>query len=143
MKGLEYKYGPLEVICRQGEPSTDIYLLTKGTLLACALQGTRVIPLGTITPGQFFGELSFFDGRPRASHVVTLEECVLVKITQTDLQAILPKWYLQVGANLTKKIRLLDKVVHEVNLRRFTGELKPLSIEEQRTLYAAITQQDA
>jgi CRP-like cAMP-binding protein len=142
MKGLEYRYGPHEIICRQGEPSSDIYLLTQGKLLACALQGTKVIPLGTISPGQFFGELSFFDGRPRASHVVTLKDSVLVKITQADLQALLPKWFRQVGESLTKKIRLLDQVVHEVNLRRFTEDLRPLSIEEQRTLYAAITQQD-
>lgn len=143
MQGYEQKFKSHEVLCRQGDPSTDIYLVKTGTLLACALQGTKVIPLARISPGEFVGELSFFDGKPRATHVVALEASSVILIPKSELSGLLPFWYQQVGKNITKKIRLLDGVVHEANLRRFgKDENRPLTIDEQRALYQAITQQD-
>jgi CRP-like cAMP-binding protein len=144
MQGYEQTFDTHQVLCREGDPSSDIWLLKSGKLLACAVQGTKVIALARITPGEFVGELSFFDGKTRASHVVALEPCEVIMIPKHELSGLLPQWYMQVGKNLTKKIRLLDGVVHESNLRKFgKDEQKPLTIEEQRQLLKAITQQNA
>lgn len=144
MQGYEQTFKKNEVLCREGDVSTDIYLLKSGKLLACSVQGTKVTALARISPGEFVGELSFFDGKARASHVVALEDSKVIMIPKHELSSLLPNWYQQVGKNLTKKIRLLDGVVHSSNLRRFGNEdQKPLSIEDQRTLLKAITQQDA
>lgn len=143
MQGYEQSFDTHEVLCREGDPSTDIYLLKSGLLLACAVQGTKVIALARISPGEFVGELSFFDGKPRASHVVALEPSEVIMIPKAELANLLPHWYVQVGKNITKKIRLLDGVVHEANLRRFgKDEQRPLTIDEQRQLLKAITHQD-
>lgn len=144
MQGYQQTFSRNQVLCRQGDPSTDIYLLRSGKLLACIVDGTKVVALARISPGEFVGELSFFDGKPRASHVVALEPSEVIMIPKSELATVLPSWYMHVGKNLTKKIRLLDGVVHESNLRRFGNEdNKPLTIDEQRLLYKAITQQDA
>ena len=144
MQGYEQTFKKNEVLCREGDVSTDIYLLKSGKLLACSVQGTKVTALARIAPGEFVGELSFFDGKARASHVVALEDSSVIMIPKHELSSLLPNWYQQVGKNLTKKIRLLDGVVHASNLRRFGNEdQKPLSIDDQRTLLKAITQQDA
>jgi CRP/FNR family transcriptional regulator, cyclic AMP receptor protein len=143
MQGYEQTFQANEVICREGDPSTDIYLVKSGKLLACAVQGTKVIALARINPGEFVGELSFFDGKPRASHVVTLEPSEVIMIPKAELSSLLPHWYQEIGKNITKKIRILDGVVHESNLRKFgKDDQKPLSIDEQRKLFEAITQQD-
>jgi CRP/FNR family transcriptional regulator, cyclic AMP receptor protein len=145
MQGYEQSFDSLQVLCRQGDPSSDIYLLKSGKLLACSVQGTKVVPLARISPGEFVGELSFFDGKPRASHVIALEPSQVIMIPKHELSNLLPSWYVHVGKNLTKKIRLLDGIVHGANLRRFGKEedQKALTIEEQREVLKAITQQDS
>lgn len=128
-----------EVICRQGDPSDDIFFLKEGRILICTVQGTQVKTIARIEPGEFIGELSFFDGKPRATHIVALEKSTLLKIPKEELAAHLPFWFLEVGKNLTKKIRQLDDIVHSSNFRKTTNQdQKQLSIEEQRTILAAI-----
>jgi CRP/FNR family cyclic AMP-dependent transcriptional regulator len=144
MQGFEQTFKKNSVLCREGDVSMDIYLLKSGKLLACSVQGTKVTALSRIEPGEFVGELSFFDGKTRASHVVALEDSNVIMIPKHELSSLLPNWYIQIGKSLTKKIRLLDGVLHSSSLRRFGNEdQKPLSIEDQRVLLKAITHQDA
>ena len=124
------------VVCREGDPSSELYFLQSGKLLVCTLSGSQVKVISRISPGEFIGELSFFDGKPRASYVVTLERCKLIQIQKREISTHLPNWYTQIGASITKKIRHLDHVIHDSNIRRSNAEeSKPLSIDEQRVLY--------
>jgi CRP/FNR family cyclic AMP-dependent transcriptional regulator len=140
MQGEFIKFEKNQLIFKEGDPSNDLYYLKSGTLLICTVKGTEVKALAKILPGEFIGELAFFDGKNRSSSVVALEKSELLLIPKNDLMELLPIWYLQMGINLTKKIRLLDQVVQESKLRKFgTQELKPLTIEEQRIILSAIT----
>lgn len=129
-----------EVICREGDASSDLFFLKSGKLLICTIQGTQVKAIARIGPGEFIGELSFFDGAKRATHVVALEKSSIIQISRLDVMDHLPFWYKEIGKNLTKKIRLLDSIIHDSNFRKIGSEdQKPLSIEEQRQIFAAIT----
>lgn len=129
-----------EVVCREGDESSDLYFLKEGKLLVCTIHGTQVKAIARIEPGEFIGELSFFDGEPRATHVVALEKSTVIQIPRKDVLDHLPYWYVEVGKNLTKKIRLLDSIVHQSNFRKIGAEdQKPLSIVDQRQIFAAIT----
>ncbi len=142
MQGYHQDYEPFEVICREGDPSSDMFYLESGKLLICTIMGTEVKVIARIGPGEFIGELSFFDGKPRASHIVALEKCRIIQIPKPELQRYLPQWFTLVGKNLTKKVRLLDQIIHESRFRKIGAEdQKPLSISEQRDIYAAITHQ--
>ncbi len=143
MHGYAQEYGPHSVICHEGDPSSDLYYLQSGKLLICTISGTQVKVIARIETGEFVGELSFFDGRPRSSHVVTLENSVVIQIPKHEISNHLPIWYLEIGKNLTKKIRLLDGVVNATNLRKFGSEenQKPLSIEDQRLFYDLLINQ--
>lgn len=144
MKAYLREFEAGEVLFREGDQSSDLYLLRSGKLLICTLQGTQVKPLATISAGEFLGELSFFDGQPRSSHVIALEKSVLFEIPKQEMATLLPYWYQQLGINLTKKIRILDHIVTQTNLRKFANkDQKPLSIDDQRRFYKAITQQNA
>lgn len=132
-------YKPNEVICRQGDPSEDLMFLKEGRLLICTVQGTQVKAIARIEPGEFIGELSFFDGKPRAAHIVALEHSVVMQIPKEHVMQHLPFWFQEVGKNLTKKIRLLDEVVHSSTFRKIgSDDQKPLSIDEQRVILASI-----
>lgn len=132
-------YRPLEIICREGDPSSDLFFLKEGRLLICTIQGTQVKAIARIEPGEFIGELSFFDGNPRASYIVALEKCIIVQLPKEEIMDHLPFWFIEVGKNLTKKIRLLDSIIHSSNFRKIgTEDQKPLSIEEQRKILSAL-----
>jgi CRP/FNR family cyclic AMP-dependent transcriptional regulator len=132
-----------EVICRQGENSSDLMFLKEGKLLICAVHGTQVKTIGRIGPGEFIGELSFFDGTHRAANIVALETSVLSVIPREEIIEHLPFWFVEAGKNLTKKIRLLDDVIQKTNLRKAsTEDQKGLSIEDQRLILAAINKKD-
>lgn len=132
-------YKPNEVICRQGDPSSDLYFLKEGKLLICTVQGTQVKAIARIEPGEFIGELSFFDGKPRATHIVAIERSVVIQLPKEEIMSHLPFWFVEVGKNLTKKIRTLDHIVHSSNFRKIGSEdQKPLTIDEQRTILTQI-----
>ncbi|MBA2405825.1 MAG: cyclic nucleotide-binding domain-containing protein [Bdellovibrionales bacterium] len=144
MQGFVMDFEPNTVVCREGDPSSELYFLKSGKLLVCTLSGTQVKVISRISPGEFIGELSFFDGKPRASNVVTLEKCSLIQIPKHEIAGYLPSWYTLIGASITKKIRHLDHVIFSGNLRRsLSEETKPLSMEEQRAIYDVLTKQDA
>lgn len=132
-------YNPHELICREGESSSDLFYLQEGKLLICTVHGTQVKAIARIEANEFFGELSFFDGRHRSTYIVTLEKSMVIQISKKSVMEHLPYWFVEVGKNLTKKIRLLDEIVHESNFKKIGAEdQKPLSIEEQREIFAAI-----
>ncbi len=140
MQGFDLDFPANTVVCREGDPSSELYFLKSGKLLVCTITGTQVKVISRISAGEFIGELSFFDGRPRASYIVALENCKMIQVQKQEISGLLPKWYTEIGISLTKKIRHLDHILHESNLRRSQAEeSKPLSMEEQRSLYELLT----
>jgi CRP/FNR family cyclic AMP-dependent transcriptional regulator len=124
-----------QVLCREGDPSSEIYMLDSGKLLVCVVNGTQVKALAKIGPGEFIGELSFFDGKPRSTHIIAIEKCTLIQLPQHEIMTKFPTWFQQVGRSLTRKVRLHDKIIHEAQIRRSNDEELKLSIEEQRHYY--------
>ncbi len=120
-----------------------MYFLQSGKLLVCSVSGTKVTALARIMPGQFVGELSFFDGELRASHVIALERSALTILSKDEIFPELPKWYVEHARELTRKLRQLDQIVHQSNLRKFASQgEKPLTIDEQRYILQALNQKD-
>ncbi len=140
MHGTHINLAPYSVVLREGDQSSDLYFVKSGKILICTIHGTEVKAISRITPGEFVGELSFFDGKPRSSYVVTLEESELIKIPRQEVIPILPKWFNVIGVEIAKKIRVLDQVIQDKNIRRSESlETKPLSLEEQRHLLKLLT----
>lgn len=136
---VEQSFDIHEVICRQGDETSDLMFVKEGKLLVCTVQGTQVKAIGKIGEGEFVGELSFFDGTHRASHIVAIEKSKILIIPKEKIFNHLPLWLVETGKNLTKKIRLLDEIIQNKNLRLSSSpDQKPLSIDEQRILLAAI-----
>lgn len=143
MQGLVLELEPHSIVSREGDLASEIYFLQSGKLLVCTMSGTQVKAIARISAGEFVGELSFFDGRPRASYVVTLEKSQLIQIQKHEISGHLPTWYTQVATNIVKKIRLLDNIIHSSNLRKSTDEdNRPLTMEEQHQLYLLLSKQN-
>jgi CRP/FNR family transcriptional regulator/CRP/FNR family cyclic AMP-dependent transcriptional regulator len=72
------------VIARQGEIGTGFFVIASG-MVRVVRDGETVAELG---PGDFFGELSVLDGKPRNAMVVSTEPTVCLALATWDFEAV-------------------------------------------------------
>jgi CRP/FNR family cyclic AMP-dependent transcriptional regulator len=72
------------VIVRQGEIGTGFYIVDSGAVRVVR-DGETIARLG---PGEFFGELSVLDGRPRVAQVASIEPTVCLALASWDFEAV-------------------------------------------------------
>ena len=56
-----------QVIVREGDTGATLYLIEEGAVQISYGSGKRHVALARLAVGQYFGELSLFDGAPRSA----------------------------------------------------------------------------
>lgn len=125
------KYQPHEVILKEDEISQDVYFILDGQVQVSTHIGeevAKILPrLARLSAGDFFGELSMFDGEPRSAEVTTLTICEIAKIDGSQMLSFMEKYpekgffvLRELLMNLVMRIRqdnLRTKTVLELYLR--------------------------
>lgn len=128
-----------QVLCIEGEATSDLYFVQSGKLLVCIRKGSEVIPLDYINMGEYLGELSFFDGMPRSADVIALEKSTLIKIPTQYLKEQFPSWLQNLSIFMALRIRKLDSIIQKKGLKKKNlKSITPLTIEDQRRLLEKI-----
>ncbi|MCP4369630.1 MAG: cyclic nucleotide-binding domain-containing protein [Deltaproteobacteria bacterium] len=70
-----------DVIIREGDTFTSLYLLIKGTILITKAELT--MPIAKLSQGALFGEMSFFTKKPRYSNVIANENVLVMKLDKS------------------------------------------------------------
>jgi small-conductance mechanosensitive channel/CRP-like cAMP-binding protein len=78
-------FGPGEVIVRQGDSGSSLFIVLKGEL-AVMVDG---IPVGGISQDSFFGEMSLLTGTPRTATVRAVCEVWLAEVTKSLMEPLL------------------------------------------------------
>lgn len=131
---------PHDVLCREGDVETDLYMVVEGELLICVSKGTQITTVARLTAGEFLGELSFFDQRPRAANVIALTPCSLIRIPSVEVRQSFPAWLATVGKELARKVRHHDELIRTKGIKKAKAEsIKALTIDEQRQIYAILS----
>jgi CRP-like cAMP-binding protein len=89
--GAEYPRG--RVVFQAGETSTEMYVVLQGTV-DMVVQGPwkpTTCVVRSVGPGEFFGEMACFRGRPRAAHAVVREDAVLLRLSQVAINELLAR----------------------------------------------------
>lgn len=81
---VEVDFAKDHVIARQGEVGTGFFLVASGSVRVVR-DGETIARIG---PGDFFGELSVLDGRPRIAQVVADEPTVCLALASWDFEAV-------------------------------------------------------
>jgi CRP/FNR family cyclic AMP-dependent transcriptional regulator len=74
----EFRQG--DIIIKDGERLTSIFLLVKGSVLISKTINDAPIRLAKLRPGEIFGEMSFFSHRSRQSNVIANEDVLAIRI---------------------------------------------------------------
>ena len=105
---IEVEFPADHVIARQGEIGTGFFVIASG--------GARVVRDGgtvaTLGPGDFFGELSVLDGRPRVAQVLAEGPTTCLAIASWDFEALLleePRITLAILRGLVSRLRELTE----------------------------------
>jgi CRP-like cAMP-binding protein len=108
---VEVEFPDDHVIARQGEIGTGFFVIVDG--------GVRVVRDGAVIarlgPGDFFGELSVLDGRPRVAQVVADGPTTCLALASWDFEAVLlaePRLSLSILRGLAGRLRDLTEA-HE------------------------------
>jgi len=91
-RGGQRNYARGELLIREGEASTEVYILLAGELKAFTsdANGNELV-YNVMTPGEFFGELSL-DGGRRSASVQATHSSMCVVVAQADVQAFLGEY---------------------------------------------------
>lgn len=125
-----------EILCTKGEDTHDLFIVHSGKLLVFNNERTKITPIAYLGPGEYFGELSFFDKSARSAHVISIEKTTLIKVPVAEIERQMPTWLIIVALSITQKIRSATDALSRKGIRRMSAEgLRPLSIDEQRFFY--------
>ncbi len=115
-RSAHYKKG--EVVFRKTDLSTDLYIVSSGTLKAVLAdeEGDEIV-LARFEKGAFFGELSLLDGKGRSATIVAesdAELTVLKKELFFDLVCKDPKIGIELMATLVERLRKADELIESL-----------------------------
>jgi len=123
-----------DILLRESEVSSQLYVLLSGKLKVFASQGNRrEVVYNTLHPGEYFGELAF-DGGPRSASVRALEASRCLVLTADTLHELVrtePEFAIHL---ITKLMRLL---------RRSTQKLKSLALDDVRSRVLSLIEEEA
>lgn len=113
--GKEYADG--EVICREGEPGNQMYVIQAGHTSVVREEAGSEVVLAELGPGDVFGEMAIFDRKPRSAtvrakgtvRVLTLDKRGFLRRAHED-----PSLAFSILQRMAERIRRLDDEVERL-----------------------------
>jgi len=107
-----------EIVFNRGDTGTEIYFLLSGGVKVSTLsrEGKEII-FDVLVAGDFFGDMSLFDDKPRTGTVTTLVPSAFLVLGKTkflDLLEKFPAVSLRLIKTLTSRLRLMDTFLEDV-----------------------------
>ncbi len=80
----ERAVGPDAVIVQEGEPGTELFVITSGHVRVVSDAHAESVLLARLGPGEFFGEMALVSGEPRSAAVISETETHLLVLLRDD-----------------------------------------------------------
>ena len=139
-------------VINAGENTAGLYVVLSGRAKALIADDEgREVTLGTIGPGELFGEMSMLDGRPRSATIKTLETCDLLRLSEADFNDWLARdrtLPLKVLQSMVARLRSANRQIESLALMDVFGRVARLllelaeNIDGQRVIRKAPTKQE-
>jgi tetratricopeptide (TPR) repeat protein len=86
MEHRRYEAG--ERIVAEGEAGRSLFVIAEGSVRVTTREAGRDIELGTLRPGDFFGEVAVLKGRSRTATIEARERCEVLELSRERLDEI-------------------------------------------------------
>ncbi|HJZ88287.1 MAG TPA: Crp/Fnr family transcriptional regulator [Polyangia bacterium] len=114
------------ILVAEDEAGDAMYVIAEGQAkVALFGENGREITLSVLRPGDFFGEMALFDGRPRSANVVAMSATTLLCLPREAFLAHIkarPQTALRLLAEMSGRLRKADDIIanlalHDVEAR--------------------------
>src|SRR2546428_8658074 len=99
--GKEFKRG--DVLFREGEPGKEMYVIQSGKVNITKTVRENAKILATLGAGEFFGEMSILNNKPRSAGAVVAEDAKLLVIDPKTFEAMI-RGNVEIAVRLIKKL---------------------------------------
>ncbi len=127
------KYPKGSVILFEDDPGDALYAVVSGHVKVVLIgEDGREVILATLADGDFFGEMSLIDDKPRSAHVIAIESSNLLVLRRDDFQRCLeeaPRIAIGLLKALTKRLRSADSKIGGLVLLDVMGRVARLLLE--------------
>jgi CRP/FNR family transcriptional regulator, cyclic AMP receptor protein len=131
----EIVYDGGAVIFRQGETGSSLFVIEDGEVEISHGEGKTRIVLANLFPGQYFGELSLFDGAPRSATATALKKTGAIRLDRDDLVDFVnknPAAALRIIAEMGDRLRQTNELMSRQVSRNVLEEAEERSTVGQR-----------
>lgn len=131
------EYSPGDHIVRQGDAGLGLYFITRGhARVEMEREGVHTL-IAELNPGEFVGELSIIDKKPRLANVICTAETSCLLLTRDRFTKLLHKYpeiAMQMARALAARLRSTDEwLLHETVTAAARPAPKPVPIPQART----------
>jgi signal transduction histidine kinase/ActR/RegA family two-component response regulator len=117
----ERSYEPGAAIFREGDEGDSIFLIGSGSAEAVLDDGRgRAVLLSLMGRGEIFGEMAFFEGRPRSATVRARDACVVLEIKGQELRhlaGVRPDIEFKVLLTVSERLRAKNEQLLALHLK--------------------------
>ncbi|MDA8099658.1 MAG: cyclic nucleotide-binding domain-containing protein [Nitrospiraceae bacterium] len=87
-----HQFASGEIIVREGDKGKSVYIIASGSVkVYTKMLSGDIVDLAKLMPSEFFGEIAFLTGKPRTATIETLEDTVILEMTEDKLQELIDK----------------------------------------------------
>jgi CRP-like cAMP-binding protein len=124
MKTVQYVEG--EVIVREGDPGTELFVLLEGEVKVYRERGSsEPLLLNTLTPVSYFGEIAILGAERRTGTVVASRDSTLLSLGGERLKDLIlqtPEMSFELFRYLIDRIRVAEQRLEESRLEKSAPE---------------------
>ncbi|MCU0573937.1 MAG: Crp/Fnr family transcriptional regulator [Syntrophobacteraceae bacterium] len=123
------------IIVHQGDESDAFYVVLSGSLQALIVhEDGRQIVLGTLVPGDYFGEMSCLNGDTRSATIMTREPCKCLVLSRAGFHNLCnehPSLIWVLIRDLVRKLRRATRRIEELAFTDVYGRVARFLTETQ------------
>src|SRR5438132_11453823 len=131
----QVEYPEADVIFRQGDEGSSLFIIEDGAVEISYGEGRGRITLATLFTGQYFGELSLFDGSPRSASATAARRSRLIRLDRDDLVDFInknPAAALRIISEMSDRLRQTNELMSQQVSRNVLEEAEERMTMGQR-----------
>lgn len=122
-----------ETVFYQSDSSTDLYIVLDGAVRASLLnQEGQELVLATFDKGDFFGEMSLLDGKPRSATMIAVEDSALGMLKRERFLSAVkndPMIAIDLLSALVQRLRMADGMIESLAFLDVSQRLMKLLLQ--------------